>query len=989
MIRLVPACIFLLIATLSFADDFSNLNFTPINKDQGLPDNNVEVIFKDSDGFIWFGTRNGLCRFDGYTFTVFKKHEGGNSISGNRILDIAEDDEGFLWIGTYKNGLDKLNKFTGQFTHYGREHGIGERINRIKKLNNGSIWVCSNHGLANYTAANDSFIVYLSDEGQNNSLRSDFVHDIFETVAGETYVAPEFSGLQKFDRKKGTFTDIFYARDNQLETNYRKKIIEDKNGVLWIAAHNHGLCSYDPKTNKSEIFTSQNSGLSTDVLMGNMALDAKGNIWLCTEEDGINIFNIEKKEFSFLRHRDDHFESLSTNHTYSIYIDEDQLIWIGTYDKGVEVYNPYQEKFKSSLFSADDLKVLRGHSVLDVFEDTQNRVWFGTDGNGLYKFEKGENPVIYRQSDLGNANLLSSNIITAVGEDPLGNLLLGTYTGGLVSFDVGKNQSLIYMTDYSAPGNLSSTNVWEIFSDSRKRIWLGLLGTGVDEFLPNSGKFNNYGPFTQAAIKIDFPNVMVITEDSDGDIWFGTEGRGLFILDHQTQKVYQIPNDTIYKIATEGIVKCLTQDRWGFMWIGTEDNGLFKFDKKTNTFEKIIFDESRPTDPVLSIQEDNIGNIWAGTSHGLFRLTTNTGKFNQFETADGLSSNDFNADAMIKLSDGRILAGTKNGADIIEPDKTQLNQTLPKVIFTKLTVLNNEVFPNKEINGRIILSKNIAFTETFELTWKEKIFTIEFAALNYTLPQKCQYKYMLEGFDETWVQTDANRRFASYSNLAPGNYTFKVLASNNDGKWGNNQTSIQIKVKPPFYQTWVFKIVASMLLIMIAIVLYRRRINIHKERFRQKQLQQERKIMELEKEKMESELKKLAFNILNKNKLLIEQKNRIQSLSNKARVSVKEGLQKIVESIDADLDDEKDWKFIEPQIDKAYNQFILKLKQEHPDLTTTEIRLAAYIRMNLTTKEICEFMNKTQRAIENDRYRLRKKIGLDSNDSIQQYFLNM
>lgn len=985
------ALLFLLMLGFRFihAGEFENLHFTHINKDHGLSDNNVEVIFKDSDGFIWFGTRNGLCRFDGYTFTVFKKTEGENSISGNRILDIAEDDEGFIWIGTYKNGLNKLSKYTGHFTHYGRESGIGERINRIKKFTDGSIWICSNRGLANYKAVNDSFNVYLSNEGQNQSIHSDLVHDIFETSSGDIYVAPEFAGLQKFNRKKETFTDVFYARDNLLGTNYRKKIIEDKNGVLWIAAHNHGLCSYNPKTNKSEIFTTRNSDLSTDVLMGNMALDVKGNIWLCTEEDGINIFNIEKKQFSFLRHQIDQKESLSTNHTYSIYIDNDQLVWIGTFDKGLNVYNPHQEKFNASLFSADDLKVLRGHSVLDVFEDTQNRVWFGTDGNGLYKFEKGEKPVLIKEKERGSTTLLSSNIITAIGQDSEGNILLGTYTGGLVSFDVDKNQSKIYLPDYSGPGNLTSTNVWEIFSDSRKRTWLGLLGTGVDEFLPNAGKFNNYGPFTQAAYKIDFPNVMVITEDSDGDIWFGTEGRGLFILDHQTQKVYQIPNDTTYKIATEGIVKCLLQDRWGFMWIGTEDNGLFKFDKKTNTFEKIIFDKSRPTDPVLSIQEDNIGNIWMGTSRGLFQLNTNTRKINRFETADGLSSNDFNADAMIKLEDGRILAGTKNGADIIEPDRTHLNQTLPKVIFTKLTVLNNEVFPNKEINGRIILSKNIVFTKAFELTWKEKIFTIEFAALNYTLPKKCQYKYMLEGFDEKWVQTDANRRFASYSNLAPGDYTFKVMASNNDGKWGNNQTSIQIKVKPPFYQTWVFKIVASLLLLFIAIVLYRRRINIHKERFRQKQLQQERKIMELEKEMMESELKKLAFNILNKNKLLIEQKNRIQSLSNKAKVSVKEGLQKIVESIDADLDDEKDWKFIEPQIDKAYNQFILKLKQEHPDLTATEIRLAAYIRMNLTTKEICEFMNKTQRAIENDRYRLRKKIGLESNDSIQSYFLNL
>lgn len=983
--RIYTLLIAFLWCTHLWADSFENLHFDQINKRMGLSDNNVEVIFKDSEGFVWFGTRNGLCRFDGYEFKTYKTNHNENSLSGNRILDIAEDNAGNIWVGTYKNGLNRLNKKTGKITRFGIETGIGERVNRVKKLSDGSIWICSNWGLAMYSDKTKKFTFYRANSSNVFALKADLVHDIMETRSGEIYVAPEFWGLQKLDTTTGRFTDIYYARDYALATNYRKKIIEDKNGVLWISAHSHGLAYYNPKTKETGIYSAENSDLSTNVLMGNMALDMAGNLWLCTEEDGINIFNIENRTFRYLRKNPDQNKSINSNHIYSVYIDDNNRVWVGTYDKGVNVYNPYKAKFQKTLFAADDLEILEGMSVLDVFEDNKKRVWIGTDGNGLFCFEKTK-PL---KQFINQPNILSSNIITAIGGDYMGNILLGTYTGGLISYNPEKNRSKIFLPDYKHNNSVTSPNVWELFTDSKQRIWLGLLGTGVDEFLPESQKFINHGPFSEASIKIDFPNVMVITEDTDGDIWFGTEGRGIFILDAQVQKIFQIPNDTVYKVATNGIIKCIIQDKWGYFWIGTEDNGLFTYDKSKKEFTKVNIPGYHPSDPVLGVQEDNVGNLWIATSNGLFRWNRINKKFNHFEIKDGLSSDDFNADAMCKLTDGRILVGSKNGADVVDPNLIKLNQTLPKIIFTKLNVLNQEVKCHDTLNGRVILEKNINYTESFELTWKDKIFSIEFAALNYTLPEKCQYKYMLTGFDQDWVYTNADRRMASYSNLVPGTYTFKVMASNNDGKWGNNQKSVKIIVHPPFYRTMAFNIVIFILAIVGIYVIYRRRINLHKQKFEKQQKEQELKIFALEKEKLEFELKKLAFSIINKNKLLIDQKSRLQNLSVKARENVKEGLQKIVDSIDADLDEEKDWKYLEPQIDKAYNQFILKLKQKHPDLTTTEIRIAAYIRMNLTTKEISEFMNKTQRAVENDRYRLRKKIGLESNDSIQKYFLNL
>jgi DNA-binding CsgD family transcriptional regulator len=366
-----------------------------------------------------------------------------------------------------------------------------------------------------------------------------------------------------------------------------------------------------------------------------------------------------------------------------------------------------------------------------------------------------------------------------------------------------------------------------------------------------------------------------------------------------------------------------------------------------------------------------------------------TESFRNFIVQDGLSGNEFNQNALVRLHDGRLVIGSSKGIDIFRPEKIQINQNLPRVVFTGFEVLNREIAPGQNIHGRVILEQTITYTKKIVLTHREKVFSIEFAALNYTLPEKCSYLYKLEGFDTEWSEASSNHRRVSYSNLDAGEYIFKVKASNNDGKWGNNDISISISVLPPFYKTWWFKTLLFILLGLVVFFIYQYLLNIHRNRFLSLQAGQQKKIMELEKEKLESELQKMTFHIINRNRVLIDQKNRLLGLSFKARESVKIGLQDIIGIIDEDLNDEKDWTYIEPQLDKVYNNFVSRLKERHPDLTISEIKIAAYVRMNLSTKEISEFMHKTSRAVENDRYRLRKKIGLESNDSLQHYLMNL
>ncbi|MFZ5939407.1 MAG: ligand-binding sensor domain-containing protein [Bacteroidota bacterium] len=962
-----------------------SLQFNWLTRENGLAHNNVEAILQDSDGFIWFGTRNGLCRYDGYEFRTYQSSGNPGSVSGNRIMSLCEDRNGSIWVGTYNTGLNRFDKQTETFYRYGPESGLGNTVYRIVTLKDGTLFACTNYGLAVYEAEKDSFAVYFHDESDPYSLRSSVVYDLHETQKGEIYVATESADIQIFNRVESRFYPLAYKRDPALNNNYRKRIIEDRNGMLYIAAYMHGFCRLDPSTGKSVLYTQQPGQLSTNVLMGDMALAPDGRIWISTDGNGVIIYDPENEDFSFLSNKPGEAPVLSSDHIYTIYFDREERVWIGTFNKGINFFDPRQYKFHIPDREFPFWNALHNKSVLALFEDSKGRIWAGTDGNGLYMWDKGK--VTRYTANPGRLNSLSSDVITSLAEDDRGHILIGTYAGGFLSLDPETGKFTHY--SQSRPNEINSTNVWAILKDSRQRIWLGLLGNGVDLYDPVAKTFTNFGPQSARTERINFENVMAIMEDSEGDIWFGSEGRGIYILDNQTGRIRRIAPVGNSDVTTNGIIKSLFQDHWGVYWIGTEGSGLYRYDRVSGDIRQFTRADGLPGNIIQSIFEDQQGYLWMGTSDGISMYDMNTGTFVNFLREDGLSGNEFNPNACRRLSDGRIIIGTTSGVDIFDPAAIHLNGIVPKVCFTKLKIYNEEVLPGAEINGKVILHESILRQKSVTLTHREQSFSVEFAALNLTLPRKCQYRYMLEGFDPFWISTSSEQRVASYSNLDPGEYRLRVRASNNDGRWGENEADLVITILPPLYETLAFKIFLVCVIILGIMLFFRYRLNLHKERFRQQQAEQDKRIVELENEKLEAELQKLAFHVINRNRLLAEQKNRLLGLSLKARESVKEGISKIIEKIDEDLDDEKDWKYIEPQLDKLYDNFITRLREKHPDLTLSEIKIAAYVRMNLGSKEISEFMHKTIRAVENDRYRLRKKLGLDSNDSLQHYLSNL
>lgn len=958
-----------------------------ISREDGLGHNQVECIFQDSDGFIWFGTRNGLSRYDGFEIVNFRHTVEPGSISGNRILSINEDKDGYLWVGTFQSGVNRLNRETAVFEQFDSLPGPGSRINRISVTGDGSIWLCTDNGLAKYKPESNDFLIYQENPQDPSSLNSNQVSDIIKASNGNYYVATWNQAIQRFDPETGRFTDIHYERSPELMIEYRKRIVEDHQGMIWISANQHGLCRYNPQSGTSELFTKENSGLNTNILNGDMLVDQEGRIWISTDGNGINILDPETDVFSFISTSPGPLGVLPGDQVYAMYQDMQNHIWVGFFDKGVVYIDPLSNNFERSLYSPLDLDLLLGKSVLSLFQDSRGAVWAGTDGDGLFCFPRSSTPLIFRH-DPQDDHSLSSDVITSIGEDGHENLLIGTYAAGLNIYDLTSNKFQRISQGYD-DRSVHSSSIWDIYSDSRGNVWLGLLGNGLDLFDPTEGTFLNLGMESSERNRVNHPNIMVIMEDADGDIWFGTEGNGVNILDRQTDAMTEPMLSGNDSILQSSMVRSLFQDKKGHVWIGTEGQGVFVFNKRNGDIRQMSVEDGLPDNIIQGIQEDDRGTIWITTGNGLAMYNPATKVILNYFESDGLAANEFNSDAIMEHSDGRILAGSINGLDVIEPSEMVFNQNIPRVVLTELEIMNDRVMVGEMVNKRVVLDRLITYTDHITVKHADKLFSIEFAALNFIHPEKCEFMYMLEGFEQDWVKTSSDRRIATYSNLKPGEYTFKVKASNNDGKWGFNTRELKITVLPPFWATWWFISLTILLMALAVFFIYTTRLQAYKNSFMQHQAMQEKRIMALEKENLESELKKLTFFRMSRNRNLLELKNRLMGLSVKAKEIVKTGLEDIIQEIESEISSDKDWKHIEPQLDITYNNFISKLREKHTDLTLSEIKIAAYARMNLSTKEMAEYMHKTVRAIENDRHRLRKKLGLGASSSLREYLSSL
>ena len=855
------------------------LKFEHISIEDGLSQSVVNCILQDWQGFMWFGTQDGLNRYDGYKFTVYKNdRDSSNSIGNNYINCLFEDKAQNLWIGT-QNGLSKYNREKDYFENYYLMTGdplqlivVDIRViyeNSYEELLTGTY----GEGLAIFDKSKEIFSSY----GINKSyLNSNRITSICEDVNNNLWIGTWGDGLYMYDSSSQEYIHhtIAKGKSNIISDNRINSIHEYPKGKLLIGTNN-GIYILNIET--KEFIHYKNNPFDTDSLSNDLVSklfeDSKNNIWIGTIEGGLNLFNWRTSKFLSYKYEKKNPRSISNNSITSIYEDRSGILWLGTEGGGLNKLIKSSNKIQHIYSDETDENSLCSNKIYCFCEDTFENLWIGTWDNGLCKYQRKGHKFTHFKHNPNDLNSLSHNKITSIVEDHSKNLWIGTSGHGLDKLDISKNE----ITHYKKSDNNNSISNNTIFSLSKVKngiIWIGTGGGGLNKFDINSELFTTYVNDPNNQFSLSSNRIRTIFIDNEDIIWIGTDNGGLNKFDKSEEKFYSYkhdPNDA--SGISDNNVLTIFEDSSGNLWIGTMNNGLNKFNKKNNTFKRFREKDGLANDSVNGILEDRNGNLWISTSNGLSKFNLKTETFRNYDGKDGFQSNEFNPSACIKLRSGDFVFGGINGFNIFKPEEIKDNPHIPPVVISDFQIFNKPVSLYTKDSP---LKKSVLVEDMINLTYYDSVFTFEFAALDYHTPEKNKYAYVMEGFDKDWVYSE-NRRFATYTNLNPGEYLFRIKGSNNDGVWNEEGRSIKIFITPPFWKTRWFRALSITLGIGAVASVYRNKLNqIQKEK--NAQIKFTKKLIEVQ----ENDRKRIASELhdsighdlmITQNKLLLSMKN--------------------------------------------------------------------------------------------------------------------
>ncbi len=580
----------------------------------------------------------------------------------------------------------------------------------------------------------------------------------------------------------------------------------DRDGDIWISITNNAMGLYYFERDHKILHhfsTESDSGRLNTNIVRDVVQDNHGLIWIGTDHGGINV--LDKKDFSvhYLLNNPDDPNSLTQNVIMSLYKDNNGIIWAGTYKQGINYYHEDIIKFHTYQHIPSSKQSLGYNDVNCFAEDHNGKFWIGTNGGGLQLFDPAtDNFRHFRHTD--DPGSLSNDVIVSLLVDHKNRLWIGTYYGGLNMYD-GKVFRHFY-ADPDDPGSLSDNRVWDICEDAQHNIWIATLGGGLDLLKPGELTFNHYRKDDVNSVQSDF--LLALDADNQGNIWIGADN-GVDVLMKNSGRFIHFGTSTIDSSGlSNDNISALLADSRGLIWIGTQE-GLNCYDPEAKKFTTYRETDGLADNGVMSIVEDTGGNLWIGTLDGLskmsFILTTNRNidsvEFRNFDQTDGLQGRAFNLGAALRTSNGKLLFGGANGFNYFDPSAIKVNHRIPEVVFTGFQLINQDVNVGEKINGRVILNQAISQTQYITLKYSENMFSVEFAALSYFHPEKNSYKYQLVNFNDSWLSANSLHRKATYTNLDPGNYIFRVKASNNDGFWNEEGATLHITILPPFWRT--------------------------------------------------------------------------------------------------------------------------------------------------------------------------------------------
>lgn len=815
------------------------LTFSHIDINNGLSHNQVNCIFKDSHGFIWFGTMSGLDRYDGNSFKIFKHSiNNPNALNDNFIKEIVEDPQGKLWVFT-RLYCNIYNPEKESFTEKLPEYLLGtsiqmQNITKVVTDRQKNFWIINNQtGPYCYRSAEKKLYHLEHIKNDAKSIASNNISTIVQDNEQNIWLINREGVIEKLDCN----TLKVIERYNALKTIYREEtqdynLIVDADNDLWISMSSFPKGVYMLNTKKNTFnCLNKDSGivrLNTNNV-SNLIQDNEGLIWIGTDHGGINIFDKKRNTIKYILSNPEDNKGLSQNSITTLYKDNSGIIWAGTYKKGVDYYHENLVRFRQIKHEAGNARSIGTDDINCFAEDKLGNLWIGTNGSGLYYFDRSRNTFTQHKHVAGNSNSISNDIIVKLYFDKSGLLWIGTYYGGLNVFD-GK-KFIQYKCEPSNPLSLSDDRVWEIMEDAKGRFWVGTLGGGLNYFDRSKKVFYHYKGGGNNSVRSNY--IICAAEDRKGNIWFGT-AQGIDVLDMKSNTFIHIAQnaDSALSLSNNNIVS-LHIDKRGLIWVGTRE-GLNLFDDHRNLKRIFREEDGLPDNAIVSMLEDKSGNLWIGTPNGISNLiiAPDTSKFifKNYDKTDGLQGKDFNERSAFITRNGELLFGGANGFNLFYPQEIIANKEIPKVVITNLQIFNKNIRVDDNSTGRVILDKSIVSSEKIRLKYSENVFSIEFAALNYLHPEKNSYRYKLEGFSKEWLTADPGQLRATFTNLDPGNYKFVVIASNDDGYWNNTGASLLIRISPPWWRSPLAFIIY--ILLIIGILYFSRRMILQRARLR-------------------------------------------------------------------------------------------------------------------------------------------------------------
>ena len=793
-------------------------SFEHLTTADGLSQNTIISIVQDEKGFMWFGTGDGLNKFDGRNFTVYKHNsEDTLSIGANYIEVLHLDENNNLWVGSWGGGLSLYNADQDNFTNYTSNKENGDfnynYISAIYDDKEGNLWLATPNGLYKFNKQLKTFKRFVHDPKDNKSLSNVIVTALFEDSKNNFWIGTS-KGLNLFDKETGNSKLICGNED--LKNIHINSINVDKEGNLLIGTNNNGFIIYDHSTKKTRKYTHNpeigGSISSNDIF--DIYIDSNQNTWIGTGNGGLNLFL--EKENSFITYKADISDKkgFSSNSINAIYEDRDGTIWFGCHRGGINYYNSLQEKFQH--FTSHPSKNSVSHkSIKSFLQDSKGNIWIGTDGGGLNLFDRKTGRFKHFKPKETNSNFHTQAVLSIL-EDNEGNIWLGAYGGGLNKLNKETGEFTTFLNDPNDSTSLGNNDVWAMLKDKEGKLWLGTRGDGINIFDTKTEKFKKLQCNQKEGLSTCWVNHLF--QDSNENIWISTTW-GLNFYDQKTKSFTQFLHDEkkAGSISSYAINE-VYEDQNKNIWVATNE-GLNLFDPKTSSFKVYKESDGLPNNAVYSIEEDLNGMLWLGTLHGLSKFDPKSEEFTNYTVTDGLQDNEFVQDASLVLKSGELLFGGPNGFNIFHPDSIKKNKNIPPVFFTSLSVFNKPISTGKNS----VLKRNINDVEEITLSHEQSMITLEFAALNYIDPENNRYAYKLEGFDENWNYV-GNQNKAIYTNLDPGTYNLKVKASNNDDVWNKQGRSLLLHITPPYYQTWWFRSLIALAAILLGYIIIKRRI---------------------------------------------------------------------------------------------------------------------------------------------------------------------